>query len=67
MEAKKGERIAGSLVLNNQYAVTIDAKDNIFMKCPKCEKRKKISQFGFRQMGASVIRNQSWCTECRNV
>ena len=36
-------------------------------KCPKCLKTKPLSEFGFRQMDkdSGVIRNQSYCTECR--
>ncbi len=33
--------------------------------CPKCEREKPISEFGFRDMGDGNIRNQSWCKKCR--
>ena len=34
-------------------------------KCPHCKRTKPLSAFGFRNMGDSNIRNQSWCKECR--
>ena len=33
--------------------------------CPKCNKEKPLSAFGFRKMGTGEIRNQSWCKDCR--
>ena len=33
--------------------------------CPHCKKVKPLSEFGYRDMGNGVIRNQSWCKECR--
>ena len=33
--------------------------------CPKCGKRKPLSDFGFRKMGNGQVRNQSWCKDCR--
>ena len=33
--------------------------------CPKCGKKKPISEFGYRKMGDGTIRNQSWCKDCR--
>lgn len=33
--------------------------------CPKCNKEKPLSEFGWRNMGNGEIRNQSWCKECR--
>lgn len=36
--------------------------------CPKCQKNKPLSQFGFRKMGANgPIRNQSYCKSCRST
>lgn len=33
--------------------------------CPKCGRKKPISEFGFRKMGNGQVRNQSWCKDCR--
>lgn len=38
--------------------------------CPHCGKEKPLSEFGFRKMQKGehgVIRNQSWCKECRGI
>ena len=35
-------------------------------ECPKCGERKPISEFGYRDMGNDIIRNQSWCKNCRS-
>lgn len=34
--------------------------------CPHCREEKPLSDFGFRNMGNKIIRNQSWCKECRS-
>ena len=34
-------------------------------KCPHCKQVKPLSEFGYRRMGSGVIRNQSWCKDCR--
>lgn len=34
--------------------------------CPHCREEKPLSDFGFRKMGNRIIRNQSWCKECRS-
>lgn len=34
-------------------------------KCPKCNKTKPLSEFGYRKMGNDEVRNQSWCKDCR--
>lgn len=33
--------------------------------CPHCHKKKLLSAFGLRKMSNGVVRNQSWCCECR--
>ena len=36
--------------------------------CPHCGKEKSLSEFGFRKMKKGekgLIRNQSWCKDCR--
>lgn len=33
--------------------------------CPKCQIEKPLSEFGWRDMGNNIIRNQSWCKKCR--
>ncbi|HAT6525838.1 hypothetical protein CKF53_04040 [Corynebacterium striatum] len=34
-------------------------------ECPNCHSTKPLSEFGYRNMGDGIIRNQSWCKECR--
>jgi len=35
--------------------------------CPHCKKEKFLDEdFGFRVMEEGKVRNQSWCTKCRN-
>ena len=34
-------------------------------ECPKCGQTKPLSEFGWRNMGGGVIRNQSYCSKCR--
>jgi hypothetical protein len=50
-----------------------DAKTGtVNRKCPCCEVVKPLNDFGLRRMkhagpnGEDVIRNQSWCRECRS-
>lgn len=41
-------------------------------KCPSCGATKPLNDFGLRRMkgagpnGVSVVRNQSWCRDCRS-
>ncbi len=35
--------------------------------CPKCGVEKPLSEFGFRDMGGGIIRNQTWCKKCRSL
>lgn len=41
-------------------------------KCPSCEVVKPLNDFGLRRMknagpnGEDVVRNQSWCRDCRS-
>ena len=43
----------------------------VHRKCPRCEVVKPLNDFGLRRMkqagpnGEDVVRNQSWCRECR--
>ncbi len=34
-------------------------------ECPKCGQTKPLSEFGWRDMGNGVVRNQSYCRRCR--
>lgn len=33
--------------------------------CPNGKQEKKLSDFGYRNMGNGKVRNQSWCKKCR--
>ena len=45
----------------------------VHRKCPRCEVVKPLNDYGLRRMkqagpnGEDVIRNQSWCRECRRA
>lgn len=47
--------------------VQISRYDNgvLYRVCPCCNKEKAIEKFGWRQMQDGIIRNQSYCIECR--
>lgn len=41
----------------------------VYCQCPNCDETKPIGEFGLRRMKGktkTVIRNQSWCRQCRN-
>lgn len=54
---------------NDETNVTINADGyedgTLYRTCPHCGEQKPIEDFGFRDMGDSEIRNQSWCKDCR--
>jgi len=43
----------------------------LYRRCPECGELKEINEFGLRRFkeagpeGQDVIRNQSWCRDCR--
>jgi len=38
----------------------------LMRNCPKCKSDKPMDDFGPRKMtGTDLIRNQSWCKDCR--
>lgn len=49
-----------------------DKTGAVHRKCPCCEVVKPLNDYGLRRMkhagpnGEDVIRNQSWCRECRS-
>lgn len=47
-------------------ASSYDGKE-LFRVCPKCEKEKRMEDFGLRKMPSGEIRNQSWCKKCRGT
>ena len=38
-----------------------------YRKCPKCAKLKELDKFGYRDMGWSGFKVQSYCKPCRRV
>lgn len=49
-----------------------DKTGAVHRKCPSCGATKPLNDFGLRRMkgagpnGEDVVRNQSWCRDCRS-
>ena len=55
---------ATRVVITSTHGVWVTGK-GIFVVCPECQKANPVEKHGFRRMSDTLIRNQSWCTECR--
>jgi len=53
------------MTLNGHRLIVQDGGKEVERTCPKCHKRKPLSEFGLRLMENGDIRNQSYCTDCR--
>lgn len=57
------------MLLNGVLIYFDDGGKELERTCPKCHRRKPLSQFGMRQIttrgGGPVIRLQPQCAECR--
>ncbi len=62
--------MSASLVVDTSKVDRVVLQADIGRRCPKCGKWKVLSGFGLRRLvrpdGTVEIRNQSWCTVCRN-
>ena len=59
-------RVVDRIVLTSSHGVSLDANNQPQLRCPHCLQWKGVDGFGFRFMSkGNLIRNQSWCHECR--
>lgn len=59
--------VAEKLVVSSVSGVSVDSSGNVQLRCPNCLSWKELmGGFGVRYFrGENVLRNQSWCRECR--
>ena len=38
----------------------------LYRQCPHCKRLLSLKKFGLRLMGNGIVRNQSWCKDCRS-